>query len=93
MGTPVIVSKGAPWGSIQEKNAGWWVDIGVEPLAQCLDKALSYNSKELSLMGLNGIDWMEKDFSWNSVGLLMTQVYQWLIDPSAHPKPDCVNIK
>jgi len=28
-GTPVIVTKGAPWPEIEDRNAGWWIDIGV----------------------------------------------------------------
>ena len=40
-GTPVIVTKGAMGKTISE-DAGWWIDIGVNPLAETLNNAAIY---------------------------------------------------
>ena len=41
LGVPVITTKGAPWGGLEARHCGWWVDHGVSPLAAALDQAMS----------------------------------------------------
>lgn len=53
MATPAIVSKGAPWSGLEENGAGWWVDIGVDPLAACLRAAMALR-KDLAAKGQRG---------------------------------------
>jgi len=77
-GVPAIVSKGAPWKGLEEKKAGWWVDIGVDHLASCLDHAMSQAPNVLAAMGQCGRTWMEEDFSWSRVAGQMTEVYRWI---------------
>lgn len=91
MGTPAIVSKGAPWGGLESQGAGWWIDIGAESLAACLRTALSQSREVLKGMGQRGLDWMRSDFSWESVGTRMTETYQWLCDRSL-PVPSFVRM-
>ena len=31
-GTPAIVTTGAPWAGLEKQGAGWWIQIGVDPL-------------------------------------------------------------
>jgi glycosyltransferase involved in cell wall biosynthesis len=76
--TPVIVSRGAPWEKIIQEDAGWWIDIGVEPLGLALNHALSLPVNELKRMGSNGQHWMNRDFSWHSVAIDMSDFYDWL---------------
>ena len=78
--TPVIVSKGAPWEKIIQKDAGWSIDIGVEPLEIALNHALSLSVNELKRMGCNGRDWMIEDFSWKSAAINMSCFYDWLVN-------------
>jgi glycosyltransferase involved in cell wall biosynthesis len=85
-GTPVIVTKGAPWGGVESRKAGWWVDIGKEPLAACLEQALSITRSNLDNMGLNGQRWMESDYSWISVATSMKSLYEWLLDRGSKPE-------
>ena len=40
-GTPVIASKGTPWQSLEETNAGFWVDNSIKALSNVIDVALS----------------------------------------------------
>lgn len=84
-GTPAIVTKGAPWKGLQTEGAGWWIDIGVQPLIDCLEEALSLTPNELFAKGLAGCDWMSRDFSWKKVGEQFTITYQWLLNGGETP--------
>lgn len=77
-GTPAIVTKGAPWRGLETHKCGWWIEVGVESLAACLRQSLCKSPYELRMMGLNGREWMIRDFSWQSVGNRMDQVYRWI---------------
>ncbi len=85
-GTPAIVTKGAPWEKLEIEGAGWWIDIGVEPLTACLEKAMDESEGRLIQMGKAGRDWMNRDFSWEKIGIRMTMVYRWLLDGGKAPE-------
>lgn len=85
-GTPAIVTKGAPWSQIDNKNAGWWIDIGIDPLASCLNQALSMESEDLVKMGVNGRYWMLESYSWDAIAREMASVYQWMMEGGVPPK-------
>lgn len=87
-GVPAIVSKGAPWKELEDKQAGWWIDIGVDPLVNCLENALSQSPDVLGAMGHRGRCWMEEDFSWKRVVRQMEEVYRWIL--FGGEKPGCV---
>lgn len=91
-GTPAIVTKGAPWGGLIKQDAGWWVDIGIDSLAACLENALSRSSDELGEMGMRGRCWMESEFSWPCIGEQMSDTYRWLLDKSL-PVPAWVHVE
>jgi glycosyltransferase involved in cell wall biosynthesis len=78
MSVPVICTKGAPWKGLIEKKAGWWIDIGIEPLVETLKVALNTDKQILDKMGQNGEEWMKKDFSWDSVAKKMIKTYKRL---------------
>ena len=84
-GTPVISTKGAPWSRVEEEGCGWWVDLGVEPLAAALKRAMSYPLDELAVMGANGRAWMARDFGWDSVAVQMIAVYEWMAGRGDRP--------
>jgi len=84
-GVPAIVSKGAPWAGLIEKEAGWWIDIGVAPLVSCLMQALALSSDQLSEMGQRGRRWMQEEFSWDSLGHRMARTYEWIIHGGVKP--------
>jgi glycosyltransferase involved in cell wall biosynthesis len=79
VGTPAIVSKGAPWQGLKSENAGWWTDMGVDPLVAALNEALESSPETLAKMGANGRDWMIRDFSWDKIGADMATLYNWLV--------------
>jgi glycosyltransferase involved in cell wall biosynthesis len=84
-GTPAIVTKGAPWQGLQTYRSGWWIDIGVDALVACLEVAMATSPDELAQRGINGRDWMMREFSWQDIGKKMQQTYQWLRKGGEHP--------
>src|SRR5262249_54878175 len=77
-GTPVIATKGAPWGALQREGCGWWIDHGVEPLATALATAMLLKRDALQAMGAKARAWMARDFSWDRVAYDMLNIYRWL---------------
>ena len=77
-GTPVIVTRGAPWPQLEAQHAGWWVDIGAASLAAALDTAMATPANELARMGRAGRAWMSTEYGWAAVGRDMAAVYGWL---------------
>jgi len=77
-GCPVITTKGAPWSGLINNRAGWWIDIGVEPLKRALGEAMAKDRGELAEMGARGRAWMERDFSWKEIALQMIESYRWI---------------
>jgi glycosyltransferase involved in cell wall biosynthesis len=91
VGTPVIVTKGAPWSGLTQHNAGWWIDIGIDPLVTALNVAMSYSEIQLKAMGERGRIWMESDFTWGVIARKIISTYQWLLDPTI-PIPEWVRV-
>ena len=83
---PAIVSQEAPWFGIEEQHCGCWVPNNVKSYITALDKAMSMSKEELQIMGANGRRWMEQDFSWDKIAILMEEGYNWLINEGKLPK-------
>jgi len=60
-------------------RCGWWVEIGVEPLAEALREAMSLTDEKRQLMGENGRRLVEKKYQWERVAEQMTEVYRTLL--------------
>lgn len=78
-GTPVIVTKGAPWQGLEKHHSGWWIDVGLDALVASLEQALAKSPDELAKRGISGREWMIREFSWKTIGNKMDQTYKWLI--------------
>jgi glycosyltransferase involved in cell wall biosynthesis len=85
-GCPVITTKGAPWEGLVEHRAGWWIEIGVEPLRSALGEAMSQGRDRLAEMGVRGRAWMQRDFSWDSIAAELLTSYRWLRDGGSRPE-------
>jgi glycosyltransferase involved in cell wall biosynthesis len=85
-GTPVIVSKGVPWRGLETEGCGWWINHGIEPLAEALTKAMAMPPEALSAIGAKGRAWIARDFSWERIARDMLGVYRWLAR-GAEPPP------
>jgi glycosyltransferase involved in cell wall biosynthesis len=75
---PVISTKGAPWEGLDKEKCGWWIEQGVEPLADALRRAMRLSDEERHAMGQQGRVWMARDFGWERVGRDMMDVYTWV---------------
>lgn len=84
-GTPVIVTKGAPWSGVESHDCGWWIEQGEESLQAALSEAMRLSQQQLAAMGQRGRMWMERDYSWNRMGEMMLLTYRWLLSDSSRP--------
>ena len=90
--TPVVTTDGTPWKDLPIKGAGWCVNFGVEGLRLGLNEAMNKSSDELAQMGILGKKWISEEFSSNSVGHKMDQVYNWLLGKTENV-PSCLITK
>jgi glycosyltransferase involved in cell wall biosynthesis len=84
-GVPSIVAKGAPWAGLETNGAGWWIDIGVDPLVACLESALVQSPEALKVMGERGRAWMMREYSWQRIGQQMVDAYRWVLHGGERP--------
>lgn len=89
-GVPVITTKGAPWADLEERKCGWWIDIGVEPLAAALREAMALSDEERLAMGMRGRQLIDVKYAWPGIAKLMLAVYHWVLNGGA--TPDCVRL-
>lgn len=87
---PVIASKGTPWEELNTYKAGWWIDFGVEPLAQAINKAIKLPDADRFEMGKNGRKLVEQNYSIEIVAKKMIGLYKWILEGGE--KPDFVEI-
>ncbi len=89
-GTPVITTKGAPWKELVTNNCGWWVDIGVDPLAEAIKQATELTDDERIAMGQRGREHVVREFGWEDIGCKMVAFYDWILRGGT--PPDCVRL-
>jgi glycosyltransferase involved in cell wall biosynthesis len=87
-GVPVVTTKGAPWEELHTHQCGWWIDIGVEPLAAALREAVALSDEQRRNMGQRGRRLVEENYGWPNIGRNMKAVYAWVLGKG--PKPECV---
>ncbi|MGZ4833485.1 MAG: glycosyltransferase [Terriglobales bacterium] len=75
-GVPVIASRGTPWQAVERKSCGRWVENSPESLASAITQLRSMPMRE---MGRRGREWMQQDFSWDTIGARMVAVYRELL--------------
>jgi glycosyltransferase involved in cell wall biosynthesis len=89
-GVPAITTKGTPWKELCTRRCGWWIDIGVEPLAGALREATSLSDQERHEMGERGRCLVEEKYSWPQIGKEMASLYTWVLG-KGH-QPSCVGL-
>lgn len=77
-GMPVVVTKGAPWPELMERNAGWWTDISVDALEAAIADALARPVEALAAMGQAGRIWMREKFGWPRIAAMTSETYKWI---------------
>ncbi|WP_299666354.1 glycosyltransferase [uncultured Polaribacter sp.] len=83
--TPVITTKGAPWIDLEKYNCGWWIDIGVKPLRNTLEEAMSISEKTILEKGKNGRMLIEQKYSIDAVARKMITLYNWILKKTEKP--------
>ncbi len=69
-------------------RAGWWIDIGVEPLARALEEAMGLTDDERRAMGENGRRLVETKYQWPRIAARMLEEYEKCVNALM---PKCVN--
>lgn len=85
-GVPVITTKGTPWEELNTFEAGWWIDIGSNPLKEALENALGLSESERKSMGLAGRKLIEDKYSIQAVARQMMELYQWVLGEKQRPE-------
>ena len=84
---PVITTQGAPWEGLIDKNAGWWIKPNDEDaLVFTLREAMSAPINVLQEMGKRGKEWMQAEFSWDTIAQKYIETYGWLLGEAAKPE-------
>jgi glycosyltransferase involved in cell wall biosynthesis len=81
---PVLTTKGTPWSDLETCRAGWWIDLGVEPLRRALKEAIALSDEERRAMGERGHQFVQR-FNWPSIAARMIEFYQWLTHGCQRP--------
>ena len=74
-GTPVITTKGTPWGELETEHCGWWTEIGTEATKEALLSFLTLSEDELKEMGYNGRKLVENRYSTRKIAQGMYSLY------------------
>lgn len=79
-GVPVVCTKGAPWGEIEEYRCGYWVDVTVKAIEEGLKQVMGATDGERRAMGERGKKLVEERYQWGAIGERMVAVYRDLIN-------------
>ena len=82
---PVITTKGTPWKDLMDHRCGWWVEVGVAPLAKALREAVNLSQEQRLQIGQRGREIVVKKYSWSRVAREMKSVYEWLLGYAERP--------
>ncbi len=84
-GVPAIATHGSPWSSLIEQSCGWWIPVGVDPLADALAEALGRPADDLRAMGERGRRFARANFAWDTTARAMRALYDWLLGHGPAP--------
>ncbi|MDR9405217.1 MAG: glycosyltransferase [Halothece sp. Uz-M2-17] len=83
--TPVMTTKGAPWSELETHRCGWWIDIGVTPLVENLQQAMSLSDGERREMGQRGRMLIESKYTWKETTEQLLELYHWMLRQGEKP--------
>lgn len=79
-GTPVITTKGTPWGDLESYHCGAWIEVGAKPLAETIARFVRLDAEELEEMGRNGRALVEAKYSASAMAKAQREVYAELLN-------------
>lgn len=83
-GVPVITTRGAPWADLETCGCGWWIEVGVDPLADALRAATALADAERAAMGERGREYVRR-FDWDRIAKETLALYRWVLGRRARP--------
>jgi glycosyltransferase involved in cell wall biosynthesis len=87
-GLPVLMTEGCNLPEGFEAGAALRIGAGVRGIAQGIQDLVSLSEGERRAMGRRGLELVQRQFTWESVGAQIRSVYQWLL--SGGSPPACV---
>lgn len=93
MRTPALASLNTPWPELERCHCGWWIEDSIDSIASVISDAISMNEDDLIEMGNRGHDLIMKNYTMNSIGKKMAQLYKWVMDPNSNEIPEFVFVK
>lgn len=82
---PVIASKGSPWSDLEKNNCGSWIDNDKESISKELIKFFIKDAKSRAQMGENAFNYVNENFSIESVAKKIIQIYNWQLNKISKP--------
>jgi glycosyltransferase involved in cell wall biosynthesis len=99
-GLPVITTKATPWqelngfdrpgGPSTKQRAGWWIEVGVDPLVEALREAMLATDEQLAGIGDNARWLAQERYSWPAAARSMKRAYDWVLHGGT--VPDCIRM-
>lgn len=86
-GIPTITTTATPWKELTSDNCGWWIDTGVEPLAEALKCAMGLSDEVRVGMGKRG-KLVAARYQWSNSAQQTGAFYRWILGDG--DKPACV---
>jgi glycosyltransferase involved in cell wall biosynthesis len=80
-GRPVVVSRGCPWGQIEEWRAGFHVDNAPSAIADAIGRLIT-DPAAARLMGENGRRAVRQTLDWNVLAATMLEAYRSILSPA-----------
>lgn len=83
---PCIATTGAPWSELNTEHCGWQVPYSQKDITEAVRKALHTNREELTVMGENGRNLMERRYSVEAVANDIKSIYEWILTGENKPE-------
>lgn len=79
-GVPVITTKYCPWEILNETRTGWWIELSVEKLTDCLRNAMCMDAECLYDMGQRASRLVHEKFDYRNVAKMTLGLYEMFKD-------------
>ena len=79
-GVPVITTKGTPWQELETESCGWWINVGIDALADALNKAMALSDDDRCEMGKRGRKLVEAKYTWDAACVAMIKGYNAILE-------------
>jgi len=84
-GTPVLTTKGAPWGDLEKYHCGLWVENDEFGLENGIRRILEMDISQMETMGRNGKALIKDKYLWDNKAQQTIELYSWLSGNSDKP--------